>query len=187
MCGRFSLSNTTDIYRRFSLKPPLLFKHNDNCSPGQILPVITFNNSYQFNLFRWGITPYWNSLNSRNLINIRYETLVQKNTFKEYFASNRCLVPANGFYEWAQKNGKKTPYYFTPVSSSFFTFAGLYNNDSFAIITTPANEVVSPIHSRMPLILDQKSQDLWLDLETPSDRLVNLLFLNPSVNIHCQS
>lgn len=180
MCGRFALTNTADIYKRFSLNPSFLLPKNHNCSPGQSLPIITFDNGYQLDLFRWGITPFW-SPQSKDMINIRSETLSQKTTFDKYFKTQRCLIPANGFYEWGVINGKKTPYFFTPISSSYFIFAGLYNDNSFAIITTPANNIVSPIHHRMPLILDHDAQDLWSNPKSNINLLTGLLSLPPTI------
>jgi putative SOS response-associated peptidase YedK len=187
MCGRFAFYDTADVYRRFSLKPSLLFPKNHNCTPGQSLPVITFINNYLLDLFRWGITPYWSMSKTKNLINIRSETLTQKTTFKKYFESQRCLIPANGFYEWGLSDGKKTPYFFTPSNSSYFVLAGLYDNNSFAIITTPPNSVVSPIHDRMPLILDNDKVDTWLDLSTPTNVLSKLMVPSPSTGLKLHS
>jgi putative SOS response-associated peptidase YedK len=174
MCGRFALYDTKDVYQRFSLNPSLLLPKDHNCSPGESLPVIIFDNGYQLDLFRWGITPYW-STPVKDLINIRSETLSQKTTFDKYFQTQRCLIPANGFYEWGTSNGKKVPYYFTPTTSSYFIFGGLYNNHSFAIITTPPNSIVAPIHDRMPLIFDDKTSDLWLDPTSTTQDLIRYM------------
>ncbi|MFY9569979.1 MAG: SOS response-associated peptidase, partial [Blastocatellia bacterium] len=135
---------------------------------------------------RWGLVPYWATdpkIGSK-LINARAETLADKAAFKDAFRRRRCLVAADGFYEWEKTGGKKTPLFIHLKSQRSFVFAGLYDKWSSplgetllscTIITTEANDLVRPIHDRMPVILPKDLADLWLDAEIDDHRLLDLL------------
>ena len=123
---------------------------------------------------RWGLVPYWatDPTIGSSLINARAETLITKAAFKNAFAKRRCLVIADGFYEWAKRAGAKTPMLFHLKSDRSFGFAGLYETwrsplgealTTCTIITTEPNDLVRPIHDRMPVILPKEVEDLWLD------------------------
>lgn len=191
MCGRFSL--TTDEQRLnefFNLaggKSPYVPRYNG--APTQQLAVITDQLPGKLQYFRWGLIPYWSKEVPRNmpLINARAEGITIKPVFRQVFQSKRCLVPADGFYEWVRR-GKKVPYRFTLTDESPFAMAGLWdmwkNEDnheigSFTIITTTANELMAPIHDRMPVILDKEASQLWLG-PTESIQLQSLLKPFPS-------
>lgn len=191
MCGRFSL--TTDEQRLnefFNLSggnSPYVPRYNG--APTQQLAVITDQLPGQLQYFRWGLIPYWSKEIPRNmpLINARAEGISIKPIFRQVFQSKRCLVPADGFYEWIHR-GKKVPYRFTLTDKSPFAMAGLWdiwtneNNQkigSFTIITTAANELMAPIHNRMPVILSREDSKLWMG-RTESEVLQSLLKPFPS-------
>lgn len=174
MCGRFSLTaDEKQINLFFELSggnAPYVPRYNG--APTQLLPVITKEEPRKMQLFRWGLIPRWSKeMPKAPLINARSETIGQKPSFKMAFRENRCLVPADGFYEWVH-SGKKLPYRFTLNDGSLFAFAGIWDKwqhpsgeiiNSFAIITTDANQLMAPIHDRMPVILDRSNFHSWLD------------------------
>ncbi|MFA6949657.1 MAG: SOS response-associated peptidase [Lentimicrobiaceae bacterium] len=180
MCGRFSLtSQEQEINLFFGLSggnAPYIPRYNG--APTQLLPVITRDEPKRLQLFRWGLIPHWAKEVPRvPLINARSETLDQKISFKSAFHERRCLVPADGFYEWLH-TGNKLPYRFMMADNSLFAFAGLWetwNNpngesiNSFTILTTGANEIMKPIHDRMPVILDKGNINTWLNQDNDRD------------------
>ena len=128
----------------------------------------------QFHLLRWGLIPSWakDSAMGARLINARAETVTEKPSFRAAFRHRRCLVVADGFYEWQRQERLKQPFYFRLQNGQPFAFAGLWERwkdpdgvtiESCTILTTEANELLRPIHDRMPVILDPKDYDLWLD------------------------
>jgi putative SOS response-associated peptidase YedK len=148
------------------------------------LAVITDQVTNRLQYFRWGLIPFWAKEIPKRvpLINARAESITEKPAFRQVFRSKRCLVPADGFYEWVHQ-GKKVPWHFTLVDGAPFAMAGLWdvwkNHDnqeigSFTIITTSANELMAPIHDRMPVILDREGSLKWLE-NTDSVVLQNLL------------
>ncbi len=173
MCGRFSLTaDEKQINLFFELSggnAPYVPRYNG--APTQLLPVITSEEPGKLQLFRWGLIPRWSKeIPKAPLINARSETIDQKPSFKSGFREKRCLVPADGFYEWVH-SGRKLPYRFTLKDESLFAFAGIWDNwqssdgqliNSFTIITTDANEIMKPIHDRMPVILDKSDFRSWL-------------------------
>ena len=163
------------------------YKPRYNAAPSQLLPVITNEHPDGFSFFFWGTAPRWsrNKTISQKLINADKEELTEKPTYIKALMANRCLVPADGFYGW--KNvGKKSriPHRIVLSQSRTFMMAGLweeYLDDSedlvhtFSIITTPANELVSPISSRMPAILLEKDETAWLSPHNSVDGLLAML------------
>ena len=179
MCGRyvvFSLGSELASY--FGTQPPSFeLTPNYNVAPTQQVPVIIQQDGVrQIKKRRWGLVPFWakdTTIGSR-MINARVETLASKPAFKAALKHRRCLIPANGFYEWASKSGSKKPFYFHLPSSEPMVFAGLWEiwkpedgepYKSCAIITTEASEAVREIHNRMPLILKPEAFGHWLDPE----------------------
>lgn len=174
MCGRFAQFNP-DIEGKFQAKPKkntgeLLF--NFNYTPGNNIKAIIKEGERYIVNYKWGITAEWTIRKKLNLINIRSDTLTEKNSFQGLFRNKRCLIVADGFYEWKKSESGKIPFYITMKDKETFAFAGLWNSWinvageeilSCAIITTGANELVSVIHNRMPVILPETSYDLWLD------------------------
>ena len=176
MCGRYTLTSTKNIEKRFAASNKLNFEKSYNISPGSRLPVVTRNSPNELRMMKWGFVPPWGKENNFSLINIRIETAIGKPYFKSVLMGSRCLVPADGFYEWKSMNleGKeeKFPFYIFLANRSIFSFAGLYSelidaegksHYSFAILTCPPNQIVNKVHNRMPVILKKSDEDEWLD------------------------
>lgn len=179
MCGRYTLAVQLDLIQdRFLLKGTIpAFKPRYNIAPTQEAPVIfESNDGRKLELMRWGLVPYWAKDPSigNKLINARAETLAEKPSFRRSLERKRCLVPADGFYEWKRSaDGRtKTPMRLVVGDSDLFAFAGLWDSwrrpdgselQSFTIITTEPNELVSKVHNRMPVILKRDHEGKWLD------------------------
>jgi putative SOS response-associated peptidase YedK len=186
MCGRYAFSAGDEIYQRFEVKNKLeILPVKYNAAPGQNLPVITKNSPNHVSLMKWGLTVNWDNHEIRNrIINARAESLNTKQIFKNLLKSNRCLIPANGFYEWKNQAGIKTPYFFKMKNNSIFAFAGLYEQNLddkeddhkyFLIITTQPNKLVEKIHNRMPAILEKSEENIWLNQSIGTDELLRLI------------
>lgn len=177
---------------RFSAKFAEPFLPRFNAAPSQKLPVITNNHADKIQLLSWGLKPeWWKKTKGRRdgIINVRMETLRDKWTFKKDFQNQRCLVLADGFYEWTKVNGKQ-PYRITLKKEEPFAMAGIWEENSdadgqfftFSIITCDANQKLSKIHQRMPVILDKAEEKDWLG----SDESIwmELLDSYPGKNLH---
>jgi putative SOS response-associated peptidase YedK len=177
MCGRFSLTvEEVAINERFGIEgsTDVPYVPRFNGAPGQHLYVITNSRPRILNRFKWGLIPPWAKEPGigYKMINARAETIAEKVSFKTPLKSRRCLIPADGFYEWKQGPGKeKTPYRITLKDSSLFAMAGLWENwkdaegksvHTFTIITTAANELMQGLHERMPVILPAELEEVWL-------------------------
>lgn len=187
MCGRYTLIEWEELQARFHVWAEEPLQPRYNIAPTQKAAVITGTEN-RVELFRWGLIPYWakEKTNGARLINARAETLEVKNSFRRSFASRRCLVPADGFYEWETRGAKKIPYRFTLREGGLFAFAGLWDVwvspageevNSFAIITTQANDLVSGIHDRMPVILSREAEEAWLDAGLTDPSVLKQLLL----------
>ena len=180
MCGRFVQNISLEaLQQNFNIRTTAPdIRPNYNVAPTQeILAVVKHDNENTLEKFHWGLVPFWAkdvSIGSR-MINARAETVSQKPSFRNAFKKRRCLIPADGFYEWTGEKGKKQPHYVTIPSGEPLAFAGLWeswtNKDdesvykSCTIITTAASESIREIHHRMPVILDPKFHEKWLDVE----------------------
>ena len=177
MCGRYSLtSNLGELGERFDFEASDLI-HNPryNIAPTQQILTVTHNGSRnEASLMKWGLIPPWSKTPdiSSRMINARGETLEEKPSFREPLFKRRCLVLADGFYEWTKTNAGKRPMRIKLRSGEPFGFAGLWEiwkspGDeiirSCTIITTHPNKLMEPIHHRMPVIIPKDSEDLWLD------------------------
>jgi putative SOS response-associated peptidase YedK len=175
MCGRFYLTATpAEIRKQFKIQEvPALMPHY-NIAPTQTLPIIIAEGkSRELHLARWGLVPPWSrdlSLATR-MINAPAETLAEKAAYNTPFQSQRCLVPANGFYEWQSHGAKKQPYKIALRNGALIAFAGLWekwtpNNgapiETFAIITTVASKLISEVHDSVPVIIAPADYQLWL-------------------------
>lgn len=186
MCGRFTITAESEtITKRFGTTLPLPpFQPRYNAAPGQLLPVILNASPHEVTLARWGFLPLWTKVGAEKaIINARAETLTEKHTFKGAFKIRRCLVIADGFFEWRQTKEGKIPYYIKLRDGQPFAFAGIYsmNKDEggqevprFAIITRAPNELLAPIHNRMPAILEKFDERGWL-IEKEPTRLFTFL------------
>ncbi|GAB1538567.1 SOS response-associated peptidase [Scytonema sp. NUACC21] len=196
MCGRFTLSQpATALAQSFHLEKAPDLEPQYNIAPTQMVAAVLYNQESdrrELHSLRWGLIPSWAKdpgMGSK-LINARSETVAEKPAFRTAFKRQRCLVVADGFYEWQQRDGKKQPFYFRLQNENPFGFAGLWEQwkspqgetiTSCTILTTVANELLQPIHDRMPVILQQQNYDFWLDplLKVP-EMLQQLLQPYPS-------
>ncbi len=196
MCGRFTLTiDPGDLQQELDLGPIAgeLYKRF-NIAPTQPVAVVTDAEKRLVELFHWGLVPFWAkdpSIGSR-MINARGESLAEKPSFRKAFESRRCLILADGFYEWSKpvdKGERKTPYYFQLATGKPFTFAGLWETwrdpqgqtlRSCTIITCQANERVALIHERMPVILPPETRWQWLDPGMKPAALNHMLVPYPS-------
>lgn len=176
MCGRYTDIKPDYAYRRFEVARPLDFNTPKyNIAPGMLQPIITRNSPNKATLMKWGLVPFWakDPKIGYKMINARAEGIADKPAFRKPLRTQRCIVPATGFYEWKKLDDKKKqPYYFFIKDEEMFGFAGLYDiwKDvsgkefyTYTIITTTPNELMTPIHDRMPVILPKDAEDLWLD------------------------
>ena len=174
MCGRYVLY---DFGNHFQIDHSMIdVKPNYNIAPSQQVSVlVNQDGEIIHDIYNWGLVPFWakdKSIGNR-MINARIETIAEKPAFKAAFKKRRCLIPANGFYEWKVKAGNKQPYYITIPSDEPFAFAGIYeiwNKEnppykSCAIITTDSSKSIQEIHYRMPVILKSEFHDRWLNPE----------------------
>jgi putative SOS response-associated peptidase YedK len=188
MCGRFTLTETGDLVDAFSLVelPPDL-ERRFNIAPTQPAPVIRNRAPRTLEMLRWGLIPHWADdpgIGNR-MINARGETLAEKPAFRDAFARRRCLVPADGFYEWKRQGKHKTPFWIHSATGKPLAFAGLWARwkapdgqwlRSFTIVTGPPNRLVEPLHDRMPVIVQPEDHDRWLHPDPlPPDALADIL------------
>ena len=201
MCGRFVLiSDLSVIAEDFDIQEiSASFSPSRNVSPGQQIPaVIRRDNKNILATFLWGLIPSWAkdpSIGAR-LINARAETVNEKSSFKNAFRQRRCLIVADGFYEWKNEGKKKIPYYFYLKSGKPFGFAGLYESwlapekktvETCTIITTQANSLIQPIHGRMPVIIPGNQEEIWLKNEVlDTSSLLELLMPYPAEQMECK-
>ena len=172
MCGRFSvISNSKKVEEHFRLMRSGEFIHSYNVNPSNNIPVVRLEDGDRIlENMHWGLIPHWAKDKKIKPINAKAETIGQKPFFRSAFKKSRCLIPANGFYEWKRANNHKQPYYFKLRGSELLAFAGLWDHwehegemiDSCTIITTEANDVMLPVHDRMPVIQDPEDYDTWL-------------------------
>ena len=193
MCGRYTLITNIDrIAEAFGVAPTLEAQPRYNIAPTQDIVTIVNNGNPHLSLLRWGLIPAWakdESIGSR-MINARAETLAEKPSFRNLLRSRRCLAVADGFYEWQGEGKNKTPMYITLQDGQPFAFAGLWDRwkdpdgqeiHSCTIITTEPNELMAPIHNRMPAILRPKAYEDWLNPQLRDDNvLTHLLKPYPS-------
>lgn len=193
MCGRYSISaNATKLAERFKIDVPESYRSRYNASPTQILPVITNDNPEGLSFFYWGVVPQFakNKAISPKLFNVKSETLLQKTSSLKALESRRCLIPADGFFDWKTIGKKrKVPYRFIVKQNELFAFAGLweeYEDEeegmvyTFSIITTPANTITSEMNGQMPAILSKENEKKWLSNSLTSEELFRLLQPYPS-------
>jgi putative SOS response-associated peptidase YedK len=208
MCSRYSLTSPPEAVRSyFRYQKEHVFPPRYNIAPTQPVGIVRIEESgiRAFGLVRWGLIPPWvkDPRTFTTLINARAETVAEKPSFKGAFRHKRCLVPADGFYEWTGPVGAKRPHLIRPRGGGLMAFAGLFESwlgpegseiDSMAIVTVAANGTVGAIHDRMPAILDPAQFDAWLDckcvdtkiaagiLRPAPDDLLELIEVSPRLN-----
>ena len=187
MCGRFAIYSSVQSIIDYAkaLSEIDSFEPNYNAAPEQNIPIILKENGRKIlKLFRWGLIPFWAKKGKigYKLINAKAETIAEKPSFKYAFQKRRCLIPANGFYEWDKD---KQPFYFHLKEQNLFSFAGIWDKwkspegrevYTCCIITTTPNKQVQKIHNRMPVILEEEDEQKWLNNELFSKvQLLSLL------------
>ncbi len=196
MCGRYALNIPPHILAEwYDLMNRFIWKRRFNIAPSQDVPVIRRTDDGQCEgvLMRWGLIPHWakdSNIGSR-MINARSETAADKPSFREAMKHRRCLVPASGFYEWKTIGTRKMPYYICPKDDDPLSFAGLWESwtdqntgehlETCTILTIDANELLAPLHPRMPVILERELWNAWLNTdEHVPDEVTPLLKPAPS-------
>jgi len=190
MCGRYTFFDVSKLYERFGVNDRIDWdRARYNVTPGSLMPVVLRQSPNSVKIMKWGLVPFWakDPRIGYRMINARAETIESKPAFRKPFLAQRCLVPANGFFEWQHANGKQ-PYYIELAGRPVFTMAGLYDRWtdaegketlSYTIITTAANAMMTPIHNRMPVILTPEAETEWLDpTVTDKVRLKSILTQN---------
>lgn len=176
MCGRFiQCTSGEQLAERFHLTIAPNLTPRYNVAPSQPVGAIraTSGGDRELVLLHWGLVPAWSPepRTTYSTINARAETVADKPTYRQAFRHRRCLIPADGFYEWRKTNVGKQPYCIVPADGCPVAFAGLWECwerdsqvlESCTLLVTQANALITPIHDRMPVILDPADEALWLD------------------------
>jgi putative SOS response-associated peptidase YedK len=190
MCGRFAqFTPIADLVEEFEIDQVISdLKPRYNIAPGQEISVIIIDEGKKLVKMKWGLIPSWSKDEKigYKMINARSETITEKPSFRTAFKKRRCLILADGFYEWKHEEKEKIPVYVKLKNGEPFTFAGVYDFwkspdgrtiGSCSIITTEANEVFKNVHNRMPVVIRKSDHKVWLDLVQDDQML--LPFLNP--------
>lgn len=186
MCGRFTLCSSIKEIAEVLQAANVKIKEDKaryNIAPTQeIVAAREDGKRRELLTLRWGLVPSWakDLAAGARMINARSETVTEKPSFREAFRHRRCLIPADGFYEWKRTDRGKQPFFFKMKDEQPFAFAGLWERwegegetiESCAILTTAANEVLAPVHDRMPVILHEEDYELWLDEDKGKQELL---------------
>lgn len=197
MCGRYTLGREPgSLLDYFHLHGEVPAYHlSYNIAPSQTAPVIVqdANQHRVCRMMRWGLVPHWAKQEDTRyrMINARCETVAQKPAYRDAFRASRCLVPADGFYEWHQAEDGKQPYYIYEANRGLFAMAGLWSKWqsedrsllTFSILTTQANPLMQDIHERMPVILPESDYDSWLNPTTSKQALLDMLHTPVAVKL----
>ncbi|WP_442600997.1 SOS response-associated peptidase [Paenibacillus sp. KN14-4R] len=200
MCGRYTITVTEEeLMLRFSIygDRPVQYEPRYNLAPGQMLPAIIHDGQHnRLGPLRWGLIPKWvkDEKIGFQMINARAESLLEKPAFRVPFFRKRCLIPADGFYDWQRIGRDKQPMRIVMKSGGLFAMAGLYDTwvaadgrkiSSCTIITTSSNEVVAPIHDRMPVIVSRENEQLWLNRDVQDASLLQKVLVPfPAADMH---
>lgn len=196
MCGRFVQAETPEFYGEvFGARVGVAeaIKPSWNVAPTtNVYAVVEYDRDRVLTSFRWGFVPYWatDRTMGNQIINARVETAAQKPMFRESYANCRCLIPLDGFYEWQQRADGKLPHYIHGEDGRPLAAAGLWSSwtdrksgerlETCAILTGKPNELVEPIHDRMPVIIEEQHWDAWLDPANGSDAVHPLVGVYPA-------
>ena len=185
MCGRLTQSSKTSDYARMLDAEALIdARPTYNLAPSQPITICRMDDGRKLLQVKWGLIPFWakEAKTGYNMINARAETVATKPAFREAYKKRRCLIPTDGFYEWKQTTPKQ-PFFIHRLDGQPFALAGLWEHwekdgeviESGAIIVTEGNKLMSPIHDRMPVIIDPENFNRWLDPGVSSDAVADLL------------
>jgi putative SOS response-associated peptidase YedK len=187
MCGRYTLApEAEELVDAFGV-PGLTFDYAPryNIAPGQQAPVIAEDaRGRRMGLLTWGLAPNWMDDPGSGFINARAESVHEKASFREAFEHRRCLVPADGFYEWKREGGAKIPHWLHPAEGGLVSFAGIWERwarpgaeprHTFAILTTEANAEARVIHDRTPVVVEESEREVWLARSSDLDAVRPLL------------
>lgn len=192
MCGRYALySNPKNLAKHFSASLNYHFSPSYNIAPTTIIPVlVAFDKERLIVPMRWGLTPSWHKEGQMLTVlnNAKIETVDTKPSFRTSFKRHRCLIIADGFYEWDSNTKPKQPFYFHNKNIAPFAMAGIWDRwvsdeksiDSCSIITMAANDIVSPVHDRMPAIISPSQYDEWLDEGLQEVSIIKQIAVNAS-------
>jgi putative SOS response-associated peptidase YedK len=175
MCSRFSLISVGEfLAKRFDVEIDATIAPHYNIAPSQEIVLITQSEPKKFTKARWGLVPSWSTDGKSKFINARAESLLTKASFKDAFLHSRCLIPADGFYEWKAAGKVKVPYRITLADKGLFAFAGIYEpkTGTAAIITTEPNSVVAKLHDRMPVVLQRDNERKYLEDDSDAKDLL---------------
>jgi putative SOS response-associated peptidase YedK len=197
VCGRFALFAMPELLEEyFALAERVDLAPRYNLTPGQDIAAVRVDRAGRRRLhaLRWGLVPFWakDAALGRRLVNARLEGITEKPAFREAFLRRRCLIAANGFYEWSQlAGGKRQPYFVRARSEPLLAFAGLWERwradgadevlETCVIVTTAANDTLAPIHDRMPVMLTREAQNVWLDATSTVATIAELAAHGPDV------
>jgi len=200
MCGRFAFYSPKEaVHAVFGVELPFEIVPRYNVAPSQLVAAIraAADGAPEGAQLRWGLVPFWakDPAMGQRMINARGESLGEKPAFRNAWRRRRCVVLANGFYEWRStgKSAAKTPYYIAPPDGRPIAFAGLWERwekgaeplETCTIITTAASRTLAPIHDRMPVILSPDDLRAWLDPRQPPEALARLLVPAPEDRLAC--
>lgn len=195
MCSRYLLIRGREsLARMLRMQAFPEGKPRYNVAPTQRMPVVRRGDDAERTVaeLRWGLIPGWSRGPGRMasvLTNARAETLTEKPAFRDAYARRRCLVPADGFYEWRKRGDRRMPFLFERADGEPLVFAGLWERwqgegaeplESFTIVTTAPNALVGELHDRMPVILPREAEDAWLEPKLPARELAALLVSFPA-------
>jgi putative SOS response-associated peptidase YedK len=195
MCGRFTLRTPQNVLvTRFMLETtPSLFERY-NVAPTQESLVVRAMDGHRQGVFmRWGLIPSWakDSKIGASLINARAETIAEKPAYRTAFQRRRCLVPADGYYEWKREGKRKLPFLYERKDGAPFALAAVWDSwqgmETFSVLTTSANELAQEVHDRMPVILSELDYAPWLDDKVPAADLLPLLTPFPASDMTCRA
>lgn len=182
MCGRYTnRANQKLLEAYFEVQAAVDFEHvpRYNIAPTQQIPIVRGS---ELCSVKWGLIPFWakEAKIGATMINARGETITEKRSFQKPFAERRCLIPADGYYEWQAVGKAKQPYLFHLHDDGLFAFAGLWESnrefgESATIITTHCNEATAAYHDRMPVILDRADWAVWLGQSSSKEQLLSLI------------
>jgi putative SOS response-associated peptidase YedK len=195
MCGRYTLTVPGDLLASaFGLEEVPELAPRYNIAPSQLVPIVRGreDGGRELAFARWGLVPHWakEAAIGNRLINARADGLADKPSFRDSFERRRCLVPADGFYEWQKVGSRKQPWLLRLAGGAPFAFAGLWSSwtdpatretlETCTIVTTEPNELAAAVHDRMPVILSEPARATWLDDRTGRDGLLALLVPFPA-------